>query len=316
MGLLVDGKWHNEEPKQTGSGGQFVRKASAFRNWITPDGAAGPTGREGFAAEPNRYHLYVSYACPWAHRALIYRGILKLEDSLSVSVVNPVNIVEGWEFTEFPGSTKDQVNGTEYLHQVYTLVDPAYTGRALVPVLWDKVNKTIVNNESSEIIRMIGLNSEQLGGIHCHFYPQASRAEIDEVNDLVYMVNNGVYRTGFAQSQEAYDEASAKLFGALESLENRLKGSAYLVGDAPTESDFRLFTTAIRFDPVYFVHFKCSLKRYSDFPNLSRHLKALREYPGVESTIRLDHIRHHYFRSHIRINPYGIIPIGPRFDWE
>ena len=316
MGLLVDGKWYNEEPKQTGSGGQFIRKASAFRNWITPDGTAGPTGVEGFAAEPNRYHLYVSYACPWAHRALIYRSVLKLEDSLSVSVVNPVNIVEGWEFTEFPGATSDEVNGAGYLHQVYTTVDPNYTGRALVPVLWDKVNKTIVNNESSEIIRMIGMNSEQLGGVHCDFYPEAARAEIDEVNDLVYMVNNGVYRTGFAQSQEAYDEASAKLFGALESLESLLKGSAYLVGEAPTESDFRLFTTAIRFDPVYFVHFKCSLKRYLDFPNLSRHLKALREYPGVEATIRLDHIRHHYFRSHIRINPYGIIPIGPRLDWE
>jgi len=316
MGLLVDGKWHNEEPKQSGSGGQFIRKASAFRNWITPDGTAGPTGIDGFAAEPNRYHLYVSFACPWAHRALIYRSILKLENSLSVSVVNPVNIIEGWEFTEFPGSTKDQVNGTEYLHEVYTMVDPTYTGRALVPVLWDKVNKTIVNNESSEIIRMIGLNSVQLGGIHCDFYPEAARAEIDEVNDLVYMVNNGVYRTGFAQSQVAYDEASAKLFGALESLEKRLERSAYLVGEAAKEPDFRLFTTAIRFDPVYFVHFKCSLKRYSDFPNLSRHLKALREYPGVDPTIRLDHIRHHYFRSHIRINPLGIIPIGPRLDWE
>jgi glutathionyl-hydroquinone reductase len=316
MGLLVEGKWHNEEPKQTGSGGQFVRKASAFRNWITPDGAAGPSGVDGFKAEPNRYHLYVSYACPWAHRALIYRSILKLEDSLSVSVVHPVNIVEGWEFGGFPGATLDEVNAKTYLHQVYTMVDPTYSGRALVPVLWDKVNKTIVNNESSEIIRMIGLNSEQMGGIHCDLYPEAARAEIDEVNDTVYRVNNGVYRTGFARSQEAYDEASARLFGALEALEERLHGSAYLNGDAITESDFRLFTTAIRFDPVYFVHFKCSLKRYSDFPNLNRHVDAVRNYPGVGPTVRLDHIRHHYFRSHLRINPYGIIPIGPHMGWE
>lgn len=316
MGLLVDGKWHNEEPKQSGPGGQFVRKASAFRNWITADGSAGASGAEGFAAEPNRYHLYVSYACPWAHRALIYRSILKLEDSISVSVVHPVNIVEGWEFGGFDGATLDEVNAKKYLHQVYTLADPAYSGRALVPVLWDKKKQTIVNNESSEIIRMIGLNSEQMGGIHCDFYPDADRAEIDEVNDTVYMVNNGVYRTGFARSQEAYDEASARLFGALEVLEARLDKSEFLVGDAVTESDFRLFTTAIRFDPVYFVHFKCSLKRYSDFPNLSRHLDAVRKYPGVEQTVRLDHIRYHYFRSHIRINPYGIIPIGPRMEWE
>jgi glutathionyl-hydroquinone reductase len=315
MGSMIDGKWSSED-RPSGSGGQFVRQPSQFRNWITADGSPGPSGDGGFAAEPDRYHLYVSYACPWAHRALIFRKILKLEESISVSVVHPVNNVEGWEFSEFPGSTEDQVNGFKFLHQVYTSVQPDYTGRVLVPVLWDKQNDTIVNNESSEIIRMIGHNARQLGGIESNFYPRAAAAEIDDVNDTVYMVNNGVYRTGFSRSQEAYDEAAARLFGALDLLEARLENSAYLVGDEITESDWRLFTTAIRFDPVYFVHFKCSKKRYADFPNLHRHLEALRTYPGVSDTVRLDHIRYHYFRSHLRINPFGIIPLGPVMDWE
>jgi glutathionyl-hydroquinone reductase len=317
MGLLVEGQWRSDaDTKETGTSGEFVRKPSSFRNWITPDGAAGPSGIGGFEAEPNRYHLYVSYACPWAHRALIYRKILKLESAISVSVVHPVNIVEGWEFSEFPGATADAVNGAKYLHEIYTKADPAYTGKVLVPVLWDKKTATIVNNESSEIIRMFGSNSRQLGGIESNLYPQSASAEIDAVNEIVYMANNGVYRTGFAKTQDAYEEAATKLFGALETLEGRLERSAYLVGDDITESDWRLFTTALRFDPVYYVHFKCSLKRFIDFPNLSRHLKVLREYPGVDATIRMDHIRHHYFRSQLRINPYGIIPVGPIMDWE
>jgi len=315
MGSMIDGKWSSED-RPSGSGGQFVRQPSQFRNWITPDGAPGPSGGGGFVAEPGRYHLYVSYACPWAHRALIFRKILKLEETIGVSVVHPVNNVEGWEFSEFPGSTPDEVNGFKFLHQVYTSVEPDYTGRVLVPVLWDKKTGTIVNNESSEIIRMLGQNARQLGGVDSNFYPHSAADEIDEVNETVYMVNNGVYRTGFARSQEAYDEAAARLFGALEALERRLEQSAYLVGDDITESDWRLFTTAIRFDPVYYVHFKCSKRQYADFRNLSRHLDALRTYPGVSDTIRLDHIRHHYFRSHLRINPYGIIPIGPIMDWE
>lgn len=315
MGSMIDGKWSSED-RPSGSGGQFVRQPSQFRNWITPDGSPGPSGDSGFDAEPGRYHLYVSYACPWAHRALIFRKILKLEDAISVSVVHPVNNVEGWEFSEFPGATPDQINGFEFLHQVYTSVKPGYTGRVLVPVLWDKETGTIVNNESSEIIRMLGQNARQLGGIESNFYPPSAAAEIDEVNDTVYMVNNGVYRTGFARGQDAYDEAAARLFGALDALERRLEQSAYLVGDDITESDWRLFTTGIRFDPVYYVHFKCSKKRYADFPNLSRHLEALRTYPGVADTIRLDHIRYHYFRSHLRINPFGIIPLGPVMDWE
>lgn len=316
MGSMIDGKWSNEPEPPSGPGGQFVRKPSQFRNWITADGANGPSGEGGFKAEPNRYHLYVSYACPWAHRALIFRKILKLEDSISVSVVHPVNLIEGWEFSGFPGATEDQVNGFRFLHQAYTSVKPNYSGRVLVPVLWDKKTSTIVSNESSEIIRMIGENARQLGGIESNFYPPAAVAEIEEINDTVYVVNNGVYRTGFARSQEAYNEAAARLFGALNTLETRLDSSTYLVGDAITESDWRLFTTAIRFDPVYFVHFKCSKQRYADFPNLSRHLEALRTYPGVMDTVRMDHIRYHYFRSHLRINPNGLIPIGPVMDWE
>jgi putative glutathione S-transferase len=316
MGSMIEGKWSSETERPSGPGGQFVRQPSQFRNWVTADGAAGPSGVGGFVAEPNRYHLYVSYACPWAHRALIFRKILKLEDTVGVSVVHPVNNVEGWEFSEFPGATPDEVNGFKFLHQVYTSVKPDYTGRVLVPVLWDKKTATIVNNESSEIIRMLGENARQLGGIESNFYPRSAADEIDEVNETVYMVNNGVYRTGFARSQEAYDEAAARMFGALETLEARLDGSTYLVGEEITESDWRLFTTAIRFDPVYYVHFKCSRKHYADYPNLGRHLETLRTYPGVADTIRLDHIRHHYFRSHLRINPYGIIPLGPVMDWE
>jgi putative glutathione S-transferase len=316
MGLMIEGEWRSDADRETTAGGQFVRTPSKFRNWITADGSAGPTGSGGFAAEPNRYHLYVSYACPWAHRALIYRSILQLEDSLTVSVVHPVNNVEGWEFSGFPGATEDHVNGARFLHQVYTRVEPGYTGKVLVPVLWDKKTGTIVSNESSEIIRMIGLNARQLGGIENDLYPEAARSEIDAVNEVVYAVNNGVYRTGFSRTQAAYEEAATRLFGALESLEERLTRSTFLVGEAITESDWRLFTTALRFDPVYYIHFKCSLKRYVDLPNLSRHLETLRQHPGVVSTIHLDHIRHHYFRSHLRINPYGIIPLGPRMDWE
>jgi glutathionyl-hydroquinone reductase len=316
MGQMIEGEWRADTDRPSGPSGQFVRQPSQFRNWITPDGAPGPSGVGGFAAEPDRYQLYVSYACPWAHRALIFRKVLRLEATISVSVVHPVNNVEGWEFSEFPGSTPDHVNGFRFLHQIYTKVRPDYTGRVLVPVLWDKQTGTIVSNESSEIIRMIGQNAQLLGGIESSFYPPAAAAEIEAVNETVYMVNNGVYRTGFARSQEAYDEAAARLFGALEALEARLSRSSYLVGDAVTETDWRLFTSAIRFDPVYYVHFKCSRRRYADFPNLSRHLEALRRYPGVAETVRLDHIRHHYFRSHRRINPYGIIPLGPVMEWE
>jgi glutathionyl-hydroquinone reductase len=316
MGQLVAGEWLAEAERTIGPDGQFIRPQSRFRNWITSDGRAGPSGAGGFAAEPGRYHLYVSYACPWAHRALIYRSILGLKDSISISVVHPVNPVQSWEFSEFPGATEDHLNGKKYLHEIYTEVDPDYSGKVTVPVLWDKKTGTIVNNESSEIIRMIGLNSEKLGGRKNRLYRDDLAGEIEATNKNVYRVNNGVYRSGFAKSQEAYDAAVGDLFAALDLLETQLENSPYLVGDDVTECDWRLFTTAIRFDAVYVVHFKCSIRRYADYPNLNRHLHALIEHPGVKETIRMDHIRYHYFRTHLRINPNGIIPAGPHMDWE
>lgn len=316
MGQMVAGQWLAEVERTIGPDGQFIRPQSRFRNWITADGKAGPSGTGGFAAEPGRYHLYVSYACPWAHRALIYRSILGLKESISISVVHPVNPVQSWEFSGFPGATEDHLNGKKYLHEIYTAVDPDYSGKVTVPVLWDKKTRTIVNNESSEIIRMIGLNAERLGGRKNRLYRDDLSHEIEETDAIVYRVNNGVYRSGFAKSQTAYDAAVGDLFAALDQLEKQLDGRSYLVGEAITECDWRLFTTALRFDPVYFVHFKCSVRRYADYPDLDRHLRRLIDHPGVKETIRMDHIRYHYFRTHLRINPNGIIPAGPRMDWE
>jgi putative glutathione S-transferase len=316
MGQMVAGQWLAEVERTIGPDGQFIRPQSRFRNWITADGKAGPSGTGGFAAEPGRYHLYVSYACPWAHRALIYRSILGLKGSISISVVHPVNPVQSWEFSGFPGATEDHLNGKKYLHEIYTAVDPDYSGKVTVPVLWDKKTRTIVNNESSEIIRMIGLNAERLGGRKNRLYRDDLSHEIEETDAIVYRVNNGVYRSGFAKSQTAYDAAVGDLFAALDQLEKQLDGRSYLVGEAITECDWRLFTTALRFDPVYFVHFKCSVRRYADYPDLDRHLRRLVGHPGVKETIRMDHIRYHYFRTHLRINPNGIIPAGPRMDWE
>lgn len=313
MGALVDGVWSNDGHQTTGAGGQFVRPKSSFRHWLSADGA-GEAGR--FPAEPGRYHLYVSYACPWAHRTLLYRTLLGLEDALSVSVVHPVNIVEGWSFEAFPGSTPDPNLGAHYLHEIYTAADPSYSGRVSVPVLWDKQRQTIVNNESADIIRMIGDCSVALGGVENPYRPPPLADEIDAINEVVYDVNNGVYRTGFAKSQEAYDAAEGKLFGALDALEARLEGRPYLLGDAVTEADWRLLPTAVRFDPVYVVHFKCSRRLYRDYPRLQRHLERLLDFPGVMETVRLDHIRDHYFRSHLHINPHGIVPAGPRMAWE
>lgn len=309
MGMLVDGKWTDEDVRTISKDGAFQRPESSFRDRITADGSS------GFKAEPGRYHLFVAHNCPWAHRSVMFRKLKKLESVIGMSVSDRPKL-HGWAYSTGLDEMKPGPGGVFYLYQVYQAADPGCTSRVTVPTLWDRQKKTIVNNESSEIIRMIGENARQLGGVESNFYPQSAAAEIDEVNDTVYMVNNGVYRTGFARSQEAYDEAAARLFGALDTLEARLDNSTYLVGDAITESDWRLFTTAIRFDPVYFVHFKCSKKRYADFPNLSRHLEALRTYPGVMDTVRMDHIRYHYFRSHLRINPNGLIPIGPVMDWE
>ncbi len=280
MGQMVAGKWLAEVDRTTGDGGQFVRPQSRFRSWITSDGSPGPSGVGGFAAESGRYHLYVSYACPWAHRTLIYRSILGLDEAVTVSVVHPVNIVQGWEFSGFPGATDDQINGKRYLHQIYTEVEPDYSGKVTVPVLWDKRQRTIVNNELADIIRMLGLNSVRLGGRANDFYRADRADEIESTNETVYAVNNGVYRTGFAKSQEAYDAAVGKLFDALDTLERRLDKSPYLVGDAVSECDWRLFTSAIRFDMIYYIHFKCSVRRYADYPNLQRHMLKLLDYPG------------------------------------
>jgi putative glutathione S-transferase len=312
MGALVDGVWSNEGLPTVGAAGQFVRPPSSFRDWITNDTG----GHSKFPAEEGRYHLFVSYACPWAHRTLLYRTLLNLETSITVSIVHPINIVEGWMFSEFPGATIDHVNSSRYLHEIYTLADRCYTGRVSVPVLWDKVTRTIVNNESAEIIKMIGDCSEALGGSPNPYRPPGRETEIDKLNETIYVVNNGVYRCGFAKSQDAYSRAVAALFGALDELEETLGDNSYLLGGDVTECDWRLFTTAVRFDAVYFIHFKCSLRRYSDYPRLQAHLMRMLAIPGVMETVQMDHIRHHYYQSHLHINPNGIIPAGPTMSWE
>jgi putative glutathione S-transferase len=313
MGQLIDGKWSTQWYDTKSTGGKFKRSTSAFRNWVTPDGQPGPTGTGGFAAESGRYHLYVSYACPWAHRTLIFRALKGLEEHITVSSVSPKMPDEtGWAFTGELGSDKDELNGADYLWQVYTKAVPDYTGRVTVPVLWDKKTGTIVSNESSEIIRMFNSAFNGLTGNTLDFYPEAKRADIDAVNDRVYNdINNGVYKAGFATTQEAYEEAVTSLFDALDWAEALLADKAYLTGDAPTEADWRLVTTLMRFDAVYFGHFKCNIRRIADYPNLSRFLKALYEVPGIAETVRMDHIKTHYYWSHITINPHRIVPVGP-----
>jgi putative glutathione S-transferase len=317
MGLLVDGKWQDKWYSTAGTGGRFVRSESQFRNWVTRDGAPGPSGRGGFRAEPGRYHLYVSYACPWAHRTLIFRALKKLEDIVSVSVVHHFMGENGWTFLAEDGATGDTLYGLDYLHQIYARADPAYSGRVTVPVLWDKRQQTIVSNESSEIIRMLNSAFDEWADAELDFYPERSRAEIDRINALVYpAVNNGVYRAGFATTQAAYEEAFRDLFAALDSLEERLAGQRYLVGERITEADWRLFTTLVRFDPVYVGHFKCNLRRIADYPNLSNYLRDLYQVPGVAQTVNLHHIKAHYYGSHRTINPTGIVPVGPEIDYS
>ncbi len=317
MGQLIDGKWSTAWYDTKKSGGKFVRSQSGFRNWITPDGAPGPSGEGGFAAEADRYHLYVSLACPWAHRTLIFRKLKNLEDLIPVSVVSPKMPDEtGWNFDKSQGSTGDGLFGKETLWQVYTEAQPDYSGRVTVPVLWDKKTGTIVSNESSEIIRMFNSAFDELTGNTDDYYPEALREKIDTINARVYDdINNGVYKAGFATTQEAYDEAVSKLFDALDWVEGLLGETAYLTGDTITEADWRLFTTLVRFDAVYVGHFKCNRKRIADYPNLSHYLKALYEVPGVKETVDLDHIRTHYYWSHTTINPHRIIPIGPELPF-
>jgi putative glutathione S-transferase len=309
-GYLLNGEWQKGWYDTRETGGEFVRRESAFRKWITVDGAS------GFKAEAGRYHLYVSLACPWAHRTLIFRKLKRLEDAITVSVVEPVMSEQGWVFGDGPGSIPDAVNGFQYLHQAYTTADPHYSGRVTVPVLWDKQSKTIVSNESAEIIRMFNAAFAAISPVRYDYYPQPLRATIDEVNQLVYeRINNGVYRAGFAGSQAAYERAFDQLFSALDHFEDSLSRSDYLVGDVLTEADWRLFTTLVRFDAVYYVHFKCNRRRIADYPSLSRLLSELYRVPGVAQTVNMDHIKRHYYLSHKHLNPSGIVPKGPLLEF-
>jgi len=317
MGLLINGQWHDEWYDTVSTGGHYERKESEYRNWITADGNAGPTGEGGFRAEPGRYHLYVSYACPWAHRTLVMRAWKGLKDHISVSTVHPLMLEHGWEFrTDFNAADGDPLYGLSRLYQLYQKADPHATGRVTVPVLWDKQRQTIVNNESSEIIRMLNSAFDSCGALPGDYYPAELRNDIDALNELIYpRVNNGVYRAGFATTQHAYDEAVSELFATLEILEERLSKRRYLTGNALTEADLRLWTTLLRFDAVYVTHFKCDRQRISDLPNLNGFLRDIYQMPGIDETVHMDHIRHHYFRSHPTINPHGIISIGPLQDF-
>ncbi len=317
MGLLVDGVWQDQWYDTKSTGGRFVRKDSAFRNWITADGSAGPTGQEGFKAEAGRYHLYVSLACPWAHRALIMRKLKGLEAMIGVSAVHWRMLDQGWTFEEGPGVIPDTVNGAGYLHQVYTAAKPDYTGRVTVPVLWDKASAAIVNNESAEIIRMLNSAFDGIGATPGDYYPESLRPEIDGLNALIYdTVNNGVYKAGFATTQHAYEEAVRPLFETLDTLDRRLSSRRYLCGERVTEADVRLFTTLVRFDPVYVGHFKCNLRRIADYPHLSGYLRDLYQTAGIAETVNMHHIKAHYYESHKTINPTGVVPLGPVMDLD
>jgi glutathionyl-hydroquinone reductase len=317
MGLLVDGKWHDQWYDTKATKGEFIRKAAQFRNWVTRDGEPGPSGKGGFKAEAGRYHLYVSLACPWAHRTLIFRKLKGLEDAIGISVVHPLMRENGWTLaTDFEGATGDALFDHGFLHQVYTRADPAYSGRVTVPVLWDKRQNTIVSNESSEIIRMFNSAFDGVGATVGDYYPEGLRAEIDAINATIYeTVNNGVYRCGFATSQAAYGEAFGRLFETLDMLEARLTDQDWLVAGQITEADWRLFTTLVRFDAVYVGHFKCNRKRIADYPALSRYLSHLYRHPGIAGTVNMAHIKHHYYASHDTINPTGIVPAGPELPF-
>lgn len=313
MGLLVDGQWRDEWYDTDATGGAFKRQASNFRNWVTADGKAGRSGEGGFLAQAGRYHLYVSLACPWAHRTLIMRRLKGLEHLISVSVVHPLMFEHGWTFaTNFAGSTGDALYQADFLYQLYQKAQPNYTGRVTVPVLWDKAQSIIVNNESEEIMRMFNSAFDNVGALAGDYYPLPLQPEINALNEWIYpMLNNGVYRAGFATSQEAYMNAVSDVFTALERIEAILSQTPYLTGEQLTEADIRLWTTLIRFDPVYVTHFKCDKKRISDYPHLQRFTRELYYHPAFKPTVNVDHIRHHYYRSHKTLNPSGIISIGP-----
>ncbi len=318
MGLLVRGEWRDEWYDTSKSGGEFIRNDAQFRNWVTPDGRAGPSGNGGFVAEAGRYHLYVSLACPWAHRTLIFRKLKQLEEVISVSIVDPHMLQHGWAFTGNLESTVDEVNGHQYLYQLYSQASRCdYSGRVTVPVLWDKEQRVIVNNESSEIIRMFNSAFNAFTGIKEDYYPETLREEIDEINAFIYdNINNGVYRCGFATTQEAYEKGFDRLFRALDEVERRLGQQRYLLGSKITEADWRLFTTLIRFDAVYVGHFKCNRQRIADYPNLSHYLRDLYQQTGIAETVNMIHIKQHYYYSHDTINPTRIVPKGPLQDFN
>jgi len=312
MGLMVDGTWHDEWYDTASNDGRFIRADAQFRNWITADGSPGPSGEGGFRAEPGRYHLYIGNACPWAHRTRIMRRLKGLDDWIDLSIVHWHMGDQGWTFEPGDGVVPDPIHNARYAHEIYRAAAPDYSGRVTIPILWDKQTSTIVSNESSEIIRMFNSAFDELGATPGDYYPAALRAEIDTVNARVYdCVNNGVYKCGFATSQQAYDEAVGPLFDTLNWLDERLATQPYLVGETVTEADWRLFTTLIRFDPVYVGHFKCDKKRLIDYPNLSRLTRTLYEVPGVAETVNMAHIRQHYYGSHESINPSRIVPAGP-----
>ena len=318
MGKLVEGKWDSAWYDTSATGGKFQRDTSRFRNWITADGSPGPSGEGGFPAESGRYHLYVSYACPWAHRTLIFRNLKGLAPHIDVSVVHPDMLTEGWTFaTDFPGATGDGLYGLPHLRDLYTRARPDVSGRVTVPVLWDKTRQTIVSNESSEIIRMFNGAFDGLTGNRDDYWPAELRDGIEAMNDRIYpAINNGVYRAGFATTQAAYDEAVQEVFAGLDWLEGHLGANRYLMGARLTEADWRLFTTLIRFDPVYHLHFKCNRKRLIDYPNLWAYTRELYQWPGVAETVRFDHIVRHYHYSHDTLNPHRIIPINPVLDYD
>jgi glutathionyl-hydroquinone reductase len=307
-GMMIDGKWTNEKYQQDQKG-RFQRNPTTFRNRITADGSS------GFPAVANRYHLYVSYACPWAHRTLIMRQLKGLTDVISISVVQPLMAENGWEFSDFPGTIADTVNHTQYLRDIYVFADANYTGRVTVPILWDKESSTIINNESREIIRMFDTEFNEIAQNQIDLYPQKLQDKIDKAIDNIYEpINNGVYRAGFARSQEAYEEAVTELFTALDFWKNTLANQSYLCGNSLTEADICMFTTLLRFDAVYYVHFKCNLHHIWDYPNLWNYLKKIYQHPGVKDTCNLEHIKLHYYQSHPHINPSGIVPRGPSIE--
>ena len=324
MGLLIDGAWHDQEPAaaradaaKSESGGRFERSDTAFRNWVTPDGRPGPTGSDGYSAAPGRYHLYVSLACPWAHRTLIMRALKGLEQIIPVSVTHWLMAEHGWTFSPGEGVIPDPLFNSRYLHEIYTRADAHYSGRVTVPVLWDQHTQTIVNNESSEILRMFNTAFDAVGAKPGDYYPRAARGAIDELNARIYdTLNNGVYKAGFATTQTAYEEAVAPLFETLDWLEERLSQSRFLCDDTLTEADIRLFTTLVRFDAVYHGHFKCSIRRLIDYRNLWAYARDIYQIPGIAPTVNFSHIKRHYYQSHRRINPTGVVPAGPLLDFD